>query len=457
MLTSLIIVAISQVVNAPQMVLSLDAGAPIWDVVTEDLNQDGFLDVIAVCCDKETTPMKRYVAVFLATPEGTYPNTPSLTYTLPATTGALFLAEWDNNPPRELVVASTTEAEILAFHQDGWRTEKNITLQSLFPTGAKEPVFLRETAKDLDNDSIDEWFIPVAGGYQIFWPSTGDAVTVTCDIESEIRRGENVYIYHRLPAYHVFSVPEMSSKAIAFLSDQFADFAYGDRWQQQKQFKIPLRVNDKWDASVRMADVDKNGLPDLIVTQTKGTVNLVALTQVYLARAPFEYNDKPDVTYETKGALASPFLKDVNGDNLDDLVFVKIPLGVRAFMNYFLRRKLTVEVDVYLYQGDGYSATPDFTQTLVLDAPEGREQVAYTMGDFNADKRLDVAIGIGAGNMLVYTGVAGKFLNQKPWVTLEIPSFGVARSVDLNKNGNDDILLFHPGMGRNQFIEIALF
>lgn len=443
-------------VTAPESIYVLDSNAPVWDVATEDLNQDGVLDVLTVCCAKDRDPLEKYVAVFLGAPSQGYPLSPSSILELNTEVGGLFLAEIDGKAPKELVTVHASGATVYGFEHGKWTPQSNLQFSSLFPTNAREPLFLRDAATDLDGDGIDEWFVPIAGGFQIFYAAK-PLVTITCDIESEIRRGENIYIYHRLPTYHTFTVSNASQKAIAFLSDEYADFAYGEQWQQHNRFKIPLRVDEKWDASVRMADVDKNGLPDLIVTQTKGTVNLLALTQVYLAKAPYQYADTPDVTYETKGALASPFLKDVNGDNLDDLVFIKIPLGVRAFMNYFLRRKLTVEVDVHFYKPSGYGAAPDFTQTLTLDAPEGREQVAYTMGDFNGDKRLDVAIGAGTGGMVVYTGVAGKFLNQKPWVTVNIPSFGIARAIDLDKNGKDDIILFHPGVANKNKIEIVLF
>lgn len=441
---------------APQAVCVLQPGAPVWDVVAEDLTGDGHRDILAVCCDKDADPVRKYVAVFLAADSGGYADTPTFILPLAPKTGVLFPAETDGAPPRELVAAHAHGATIYAFRDGGFTAVSEVAFTSLLPSGAKELLFLRDVAKDLDGDGIHEWFLPIPEGFAIYKPDAPLSV-VACDIMSEVRRSENLYIYHRLPAYHVFPLEGQPVKAIAFLSDEYADFAYGEKWTQHKRFRIPLNVDDKWDASVRMADIDGNGLPDLIVTQTKGTVNLLALTQIYLAESPFHYPERPTATYETKGAMTSPFLLDVNGDGRDDLIFIKIPLGLKSFVNYFLRRKLIVEVHVHLFQDGGFSPAPDYSQVLALDAPEGREQIAYAMGDFNGDKRLDVALGTGAGNLVIHTGAPNRFLLPRPWTSVDIPSFGIARAIDLDQNGCDDIVLFHPGMPSKERIEVVMF
>ncbi|HOZ47444.1 MAG TPA: VCBS repeat-containing protein, partial [Candidatus Hydrogenedentes bacterium] len=79
------------------------------------------------------------------------------------------------------------------------------------------------------------------------------------------------------------------------------------------------------------------------------------------------------------------------------------------------------------------------------------------LGDFNGDGRLDIAFGAGAEKLSVLTGSEKRFVSSKPWQTVETPSFGDARAHDLNGDGRDDIVLFHPTGENRRRIEVILF
>jgi len=435
---------------------ALEAGVSVWDVAIDDVNRDGCSDVYVLCCDEDSYPLSKSAMLFLSGPSGDYPSKPSSQLDLDPSVGVLFLAETNGAPPRELVAADSHGATIYQWNGSAFEIVSQQRFPSLFPTGAKEPLIIREIPEDLDGDGIDEWFIPVPSGYQLRTP-TGPLCNVACDVVSEIRRTTSLYVYHRLPARHLFDLEGQQHKGLAFLSDEFADFAYGENWAQHKRFRIPVNLEEKWEASAKMADIDANGLPDLIITQTKGTVNLSVVTHIYMAQAPFTYPDAPSATFEAKGAIASPILRDANGDGSLDLLFIKIPFGVKSFISYFVLHKLNVQVAVYTFDGEHFNRKPDFEQTLVLDAPEGREQVAYTLGDFNGDGLVDVAFGSGAEKMVVHAGVKGKFVTSRPWTVIKLPTFGVARRYDLNGNASEDLILFHPGIEHKERVEVVVF
>ena len=158
-----------------------------------------------------------------------------------------------------------------------------------------------------------------------------------------------------------------------------------------------------------MDDITGNGFPDLVVTQTRGTVRMESKTHVYLAQKPFEYPDEPDATFTCKGSVSSPVLLDVNNDQKLDLVFIRISFGVGNIINFFVRGKLAVEAEVYLFNGEGYDEKADYSTTMTMDAPEGRQRVAYTFGDFNGDGLLDVTYGRSDDQLCVYTGDTKRF------------------------------------------------
>ena len=116
-----------------------------------------------------------------------------------------------------------------------------------------------------------------------------------------------------------------------------------------------------------------------------------------------------------------------------------------------------MEANVYLFDGKAYSEKPDYSTTMTMDAPEGRERVAYTFGDFNGDGLLDVAYGRSEDKLNVYTGDPKRFISSRPWTSFEMPSFGSAAPYDLNGNASKDIVLIRPGGDQAKRADIIVF
>jgi hypothetical protein len=59
--------------------------------------------------------------------------------------------------------------------------------------------------------------------------------------------------------------------------------------------------------------------------------------------------------------------------------------------------------------------------------------------------------------MSFYRGSSREFLSARPWVKLAMPTFGIARTGDLDGNGKDDLLLIHPSGPNEKRIEVVMF
>ena len=441
---------------AAPKVYTLGNGLPVWDVAAEDLNGDGIKDLLLLACDENSHPLQKEIAVFIASPEAAYGPDPSSVLKLDPKIATVFFAEINGAAPKELVAVHSRGAETFQFEGTGFRPLGRAEFASLYPTGSKNPIFLPNGAEDMDGDGIDEWLVPVPEGYE-FRHGEEVVAQVTCDMYSELRRSSSIYVYHRFPALFPYEVPGSTVKGLAMLSDEFADFAHGDGWKETWRFKIPVNLEEKWEASSRMEDINGDGFPDLIVTQTRGTAKLEAQTQIYIANAPYDYPGEPTATFLVKGSLVSPVIMDINGDGMKDMIIINIPFGVKNIVNFFVRGKVAVNVDFYPFDGQGFPANPGFKTSVTMDAPEGREQTAYTMGDFNGDNHIDVAFSRTADTFAIFYGTEKDLITSSPSEVIKIPSFGQARAAELRGEGQKDIVVFHPGGDNSKRVEVILF
>lgn len=434
----------------------LTAQLPVWDVLSADVNGDGFKDIVAYCSRDEAEVPEKELQIFLANARGRFGGEPPIRYPLSPENGTAFTSEVDGAPPREIVLLSGGGAEVLHLEGRTLVEVDQMEFVSILPTGSREPVFLRDATHDLDGDGRDEWLLPVPEGYGIFGGGRRLA-TIPAPTTSELRDYSNFQISNRLPAVSTFALPDEPLRAVALLSDARADFAYGNEWQTHVRYTIPKRLDERWDSSASLQDVNGDGWLDLMVTQTSGTVNLKTETQIYLAIGPFSYPDKPTASRASSGSFTSAALRDTNGDEKLDLVFISIPIGLGNIINYFIRKKVTVEAAVYEFGPRGFAEKPSRSADLTLDAPDGRERSAYAMADFDGDGYLDACVGTGSETMSFYRGSSKEFLSSTPWLKLAMPTFGITRTGDLDGNGKDDLLLIHPGGANEKRIDVVMF
>jgi hypothetical protein len=189
-------------------------------------------------------------------------------------------------------------------------------------------------------------------------------------------------------------------------------------------------------SSIAVADVNRDGIADLIVANTGGVNTAGGSVGVLLGNGDGTF--KPPLTYALSGAAAVA-VGDVNGDGKPDIVVT----GSYS------------PVAVFLGNGDGtfqpvqvYGTGPFITSSIAL-------------GDMNGDGKLDVIIGIGdcAPGVCGSDGAVGVFLGKGdgsfkkvhlydsggspggPGGRLEI-SLVVA---DVNEDGKLDVLVANPG------------
>ncbi|MBN4046740.1 VCBS repeat-containing protein [bacterium AH-315-P07] len=433
---------------------TLRVPADVWDVTAQDLNHDGIQDLIAFYGEQSDDVVKKGFYVFIARKNGSYSKDPSLDFPVDPKTGNAFFTRRDGDA--QLVILTESGATQYRFQDNTFVESAQFEFKSLLPTRTRESIFLRKISYDLNDDDSEEWIIPVLGGFDV-WDIAGKLTHLEADIQSEAFRYGGLNINHLIPTLHVFERPDTLNKAIGIVSKRRATFYYGDHWETSYHFDVPKKEVDQWDTQAAMADVNHDGYPDLMVTNTKGTANMEVLTHIYLADESLEFPDKPSLEMKSKGGLAMPFLVDLNNDEKLDMVVRGFPITLSNIANFLFRKKISMKIDTYTFKNGGYSKKPSFSNSITMDISEGREEAAYCYGDFDGDGSTDIALGARGTSLTILTHKSNGTIGNRAWKTIKVHTFGIARTKDLNDSGKDDIIIFHPHGKYQKEIDIIRF
>jgi hypothetical protein len=435
---------------------SLIAPYPVWDAIVEDINNDGQPDIIGLCKPEEPSIRVKYLVVFLSKGNGRFNSTPDVEFVLTAESGIGLIGNF-LEAKKNVLLMTNPEGCVFLEYQDGeFVPVGEAKFRTLMPSYTLKPKFVRNAVVDVDEDGIDEWILPTPGG-QIIQNAKGFSSFIEGDNTSELIDVGGLSVIHRLPNVHVYGERDSELKSIALLSERRVDWYWGKEWEEHGEFEIPLRLKENWEARTKLADVNGDEHPDLMVTQTKGTIDLSTMVQIYISDDSLRYNSVPTFQTTFKGGVATPALFDVDGDEDLDLVMINIPFSFKNLANFFLRKKMSVRIDIHFFDKNSFSKSPDYKQYFTLDAPDGQERVGYALGDFSGDGRTDVAISHQRNLISIYTGQKKRLLSPKPTYQFTLPAFGVLTREDINLSGGEDLLLFHSVGKHKRQIDVICF
>jgi hypothetical protein len=433
---------------------TLSAPRDVWDVTAQDLNDDGKLDLVALYGERDASVDKKGLCVYIAKSTGGYAKQATFDFPLDENTGNVFFAKRDGRS--QLVVTTKDGATQYKYNGDTFVESREYSFSTLLPMHTREPVFLRYISHDLDGDDSDEWILPVVDGFDV-WGNDQNLAHLDADIFSETFGYKGMNVTHRIPAVLVFERPGESRKALGVVGERGVVFYYGDNWETSKRYDLPEQSKEQWDRFATLADINNDGNPDLMVSSTKGTANIEVRIEIFLADGNLKYPAKPTFEYTTKGGLATPILMDVNNDEKLDIIVRGFPISLRNIANYLFRKKITMKIDMHLFKNTTFSKKPSYTSNISSEVSEGREENAHTYGDFDGDGKKDIATSTRSDTLSIFTHSKGRAINSRAWKTIKVHTFGVARISDLDANGKDDIVIYHPRGDHQKEIDIIRF
>jgi hypothetical protein len=196
---------------------------------------------------------------------------------------------------------------------------------------------------------------------------------------------------------------------------------YGMGNLQFKTVQLPVTLNQRF----LVGDFDGDGIPDIVIS---GGVLFGQGNRAFTAATG-------SVPTCWSGYLLSPAIGDMNGDGKDDIVCGAGATGLE------------------IYIGAGRSG---FTQYQALTIPGGSIVNTVSLGDFNADGRLDIAVGtLGGDDVVLLTNNGNGEFQISSYAIGVSPVLSIVG--DFNNDGSPDLAFLNYGYDYKQnAVEVLL-
>jgi len=198
--------------------------------------------------------------------------------------------------------------------------------------------------------------------------------------------------------------------------------------------------------------LNNDGYADAVVTKqtAKGLSNFRGVINIFWGR-PEGYRVVPDQVIISEGTASDrAIIRDVNGDNRQDLILPSIKISITSIIRWLITRSIPINFNIFLMKESGvFSDQPDFTKEVKFKIDWSGESDTQAMdldGDFNGDKRKDFVFATDEDVLSVYLGIedADQLFSKKPVAEVQADAFGELSSYDLNNDGFSDMIIHYP-------------
>jgi hypothetical protein len=450
-------------------------------VTAADLDGDGKLDILVGYTSGVGPETKRSLAIFWNR-DGVFGTAPDLALGLDE--GQVFgfdLADVDGQPGDELLLVTPDGISSRSFRgRVAGPAVKLVEQPTAFTRPAPGAMPRLRLVQDVSAAGSRELLVPgpkVLGVYRQKGPGNYvRAAELSLDIQAgwsaadQMRRLDRARTgavpYFRLsfafPSLYVADVDgDGLLDIVATLEDRVAiyrqlpGFTFAKAPTVSRDFAVrsPEELKEAGtSASATVSDVDGDGVADLVVRKlvARGLASVTTTTYVFFGRKGGTYAEVPDQVLRGEGATGTDVeLFDVTGDGRPDLVVPSVNIGVFAIVKILLNRTLSINFQVFPFLpakrrfADKPAVERELSFKLNLSGAADIQAIDM-FGDYNGDKRVDLAFGTGDDELSIFLGGQGTLFADSAAARIPVRAVGRLESVDLDGKGRSDMLLYYP-------------
>lgn len=456
-----------------------DADEPAFEILTlaspgrtqtadlVDLDGDGRTDLLSIAYAGLPPDEKREIRIHYQAADGTFSDAPDWTAPVPADAATYDIGDLPDGPGVEVLWLRRRGLTVLSFAGRQPR-ERDIPIPGAL-TLAPEPDErglgrLHMSREEFGADPI--LLVPTFDGCVVFTPSGEELgrpdVGARANYFLPRRHGpviaeSEIEIYYDVPRFESGDVDgDGRVDLIAVNRHEVRVFRRREdgRFPTPPDLRLPVRLISEPDhirgsGSVRASTGDFNldGRVDLLLSHTAGTLrDPDSDTLLFLNRGGSWDLTSPDQIFHAEGAFTTYWLVDIDFDGRDELIQVRVPLGVLEIVEVLITREVDAEVTIRRASAAAvFEEEPwvEYKQGVPYDFEMLRPRgfLPSFDADLNADGFRDLVTGGGGKALEVYLGGTGKSFRKRV-SRQELDTTGRLRFGDVDGNGLPDLLIF---------------